>query len=380
MTPVAFIPCPSYAGAPDAVRRALESLGGVDRFFRPGLRVLIKPNLLSDSAPDEAITTHPEMARAVIRHAREAGAIPSVADCPAGSLRVASVWEKTGFRSLCEQENVPLLHLEQAGAAAFECDGIRFTVTQPLLDADLVVNLPKVKTHTLTVLTAGVKNLYGALPGFQKATLHRDFPLPDDMGRLLARIVGIVKPGLTLADAVVGMEGNGPSGGNPVKLGFVAASTDPVALDAALCRVLGIPRAAVPWFRHFPGERSESISLVGEPPRPGSIPFRLPGSWKTRLVPRPLLRLLAPLVWIRPALDPAACIRCGRCAAGCPLHALEKRPDAPPRLAARRCIGCCCCHELCPVKAIRMTESRLMRLISGGRLVSSSASKPGAPS
>ncbi len=375
MTPVSFAACSSYADASNAVQTVLEPIGGASLFFRPGLRVLIKPNLLADAIPEQAITTHPELARAVIRLVRAGGAIPCVADSSASSLNASAVWEKTGFRALCEQENVPLLNLEQSGSDPFDCDGIRFGVAKPVLEADLVVNLPKVKTHTLTTLTAGVKNLYGTLPGFQKASLHKAFPKPDDMGRLLARLVDIVKPGLTIADGVVGMEGDGPSGGTPVQLGFVAASTDPVSLDAALCQILGIPLAAVPWFRYLPRERFESITLVGEPPVPGSLSFRLPATWKGRLISRSVVRLLAPLLWIRPAIDPALCIRCGRCAAACPAQALEFTKGAVPRLQNRLCFGCCCCHEVCPVKAIHMTESRLMRIVSRGRLIASPSSK-----
>jgi uncharacterized protein (DUF362 family)/Pyruvate/2-oxoacid:ferredoxin oxidoreductase delta subunit len=369
MTPVAFARCESYDQALDAVGRALAALGGPARFFKPGQKVLIKPNLLADAEPSQAITTHPEIARAVIRLARAEGAIPSVGDSPASALRVGAVWEKTGFRALCDSENVPLLNLEQAGSRPFTCAGATVAVAAPVLDADLVVNLPKVKTHTLTVFTGAVKNLYGTLPGFQKATLHKLFPSADDMSRLVAELADIIRPGLSIADGVIGMEGNGPSGGEPRHLGFVAASAHPAALDAALCRVLGIPAGAVPLFRHLPRELWDSVALVGEPPEPGTASLKLPGSWKSRLIPRPLVRLLAPLFWIRPVLDPALCIHCGRCAAACPPRALIYEKGNIPRLKGPLCIGCCCCHEVCPVKAIHMTESPLMRRISRGRLI-----------
>jgi uncharacterized protein (DUF362 family)/Pyruvate/2-oxoacid:ferredoxin oxidoreductase delta subunit len=370
MTAVTFAACDSYPQAQAAVRRALDLAGGPGRFFKPGLRVLIKPNFLSDATPDQAITTHPEIARAVIRLAREEGAIPCVADSPAGALRIQAVWERTGFRALCGEEQVPLLNLEQAGSRSFTFNGVSFAIAKPVLEADLVVNLPKVKTHTLTMFTGAVKNLYGTLPGFQKATLHKIFPTADEMGRFLAHLVDLVKPGLSIADAVIGMEGNGPSGGTPVKLGFVAASTDPVALDAALCRVLGVPLGVVPWFRHLPQDRAEAIDLTGDVPAPGSLKLALPSNWKSRLIPRPLIRLLAPLFWIRPEIDSNRCIRCGRCARACPASALAFEKDRLPVLDGRRCIGCCCCHESCPVKAMRMVESPFMRRISRGRLVS----------
>ncbi|MFO7534554.1 MAG: DUF362 domain-containing protein [Kiritimatiellia bacterium] len=376
MNTVSFASCRSYGAAESAVRRVLEPLGGPARFFKPGQRVLIKPNLLADATPEQAITTHPEIARAVIRLAREAGALPVVADSPAGPLRLQAVLEKTGFKALCEQEQTPFINLEQAPSAPFSCAGFPFVIAKPVLEADLVVNLPKVKTHTLTIFTGAVKNLYGTLPGFQKATMHKHFPSGDDMGRLLACILDIVRPGLSIADGVVGMDGNGPSGGQPVELGFLAASTDAAALDAALCRALNVPLSVVPWFRHLAKERYETLTLAGEPPAPGSLRFNLPGGWKNRLIPKALVRLLAPLFWVRPVLNPQTCIRCGRCAAACPARALDHRPGEVPRLRGPACIGCCCCHEICPVKAIEMTESPLMRLVSRGRLVSTGNPNP----
>ncbi len=375
--PVAFAVCRSYADSAAAVRRALDALGGPARFFKPGCRVLIKPNLLTDAEPARAVTTHPEIVRALIRLAREAGASPCVADSPAGALRVSEVWEKTGFRALCEQEHTPLLNLEKTDSVAFLCDGVRFTIAKPVLEADLVVNAPKVKTHSLTLFTGAIKNLYGTIPGFQKANLHTAFPTPQDMGRLLATIADTIRPGLSVADGVVGMDGNGPSAGHPIPLGFVAASPDPVALDAALCGCLGIPLNRVSGFRHVERARHQDIALLGEPPAPGALRVRLPNTWKYRLIiPRPLARALKRLIWIRPTLDPARCTRCGRCAAACPAKALEYPGKQIPRLIGPRCIGCCCCHELCPVNAIRMTESPLMRLVTKGNLTALAKQNP----
>jgi len=317
------------------------------------------------------VTTHPELVRALIRLVREAGASPVVADSPAGALRVAGVWEKTGFRALCETEQTPLLNLEQAPVETFTCDGIRYAIARPVLEADLVINVPKVKTHSLTLFTGAMKNLYGTLPGFQKANLHTAFPTPADMGRLLAAIVDRVRPALSVADGVIGMEGNGPSGGDPVALGFIAASRDPVALDAALCERIGIPPERVPGFRPFPASRWRPVVALGDPPDPQARPVRRPATWPYLLIPRRLARALRPLIWVRPAIDPAVCIHCGRCVAACPTSALAADPGRVPRLAGRRCIGCCCCHELCPVKAIHMTESPLMQIATHGGLTAS---------
>jgi uncharacterized protein (DUF362 family)/NAD-dependent dihydropyrimidine dehydrogenase PreA subunit len=296
-----------------------------------------------------------------------------VADSPANAVKLDRVWERTGFGAMCAAESVPLLNLEQRGSVRFEADGCSFTVARPVAEADVVINLPKVKTHMLTTLTAGVKNMYGIVPGFQKTHLHREHPRPSDFGRLMAAIYRTSPPALTIADAVTGMEGDGPSSGSPVRLGFLAASGDAVALDHVLCRMLGIPPSRVAYLTRLcdtDSGFSESAIRVAEcsddPVPPVSL--RLPSAVPPSLIPRPLVRLLAPLVWIRPGVSDT-CTSCGRCVRACPAAALSAGASGrPPALDPRRCIGCCCCHEVCPAGAIRMVQSPLLSLLRRGPL------------
>ena len=364
---VTFEACTSYSDALDGtLERLLAPLGGMAAFVRPGQAVLIKPNLLTDRAPEEAVTTHPELVRAIIRSVRARGGKPSVADSPASAAKLEQVWEKTGFRALCETEDVPLLNLERAGSQLCTADGISFHVAKPVLEADVLINVPKIKAHTLTTLTAAVKNLYGTLPGYQKAQLHMAFPNPAGFGRMLRAIYSKVRPALHVADGVIGMEGEGPSAGKPVALGFLAASTDAEAMDLALCRLLRINPAAVPYL---------DAARFREPaPKPG-IPqpahFRVPSTLGARLIPAPLVRLLGGLIWIRPSISEAACIRCGRCVKACPVNALSLEPGwTALRLAPSKCIGCCCCHEICPQQAISMAQSPTVRLLRRGKTLS----------
>ena len=368
--PVSIVRCADYSDVPAAVERALALLGGIHRFVRPGQRVLVKPNLLSDRAPELACTTHPEVARAVVRLVRAAGAIPVVGDSPSNVTKVERVWEKTGFRAMCDEERVPLLSLEKAGSESFSVDGIRFHVAKPVLDADVIISVPKVKTHVLTVLTAAVKNMYGIVPGFQKTTFHKLYPRPAQFGRALAAIYSRVAPALAVADAVVGMDGDGPSGGAPTALGFVAASGDGVALDLALCQLLGIDPRVVPYFAPLRAlgvgvPDTGDVELVGDPVSALALPaFRTPSTLKFRLLPSALVRLVQPLFWIRPRMTDA-CIRCGQCVKACPADALRLPPESKPVLSPRKCVECCCCHEVCPVKAVRMTPSPIARLVYG---------------
>ena len=362
---VQIIACPAYgAGAQAAVREVVAALGGMRHFIEPGQQVILKPNLLTDRTPEEAVTTHPDIVEAAIKLVREAGGTPIVADSPANAAKLQAVWERTGIGALCERTGTPLLSLEESGSRAFESGGYSFHIAKPLLEADAIINLPKAKTHVLTTLTAAVKNLYGAVPGYHKTQLHARHPKPADFAKLLREIHACVKPVLNIADGIVGMEGDGPSGGRPVPLGVVAAATDAYALDAALCQIMGLPLRAVPYLHRQQGRAHDAplFCTVGDTPIPQHR-VRRPRTMAARLVPEWLGRLVAQQLWVRPAFS-EACIRCGRCIKACPTAALALPPaTGVPELAPTRCIGCCCCHEVCPVKAIDMTTGPLLRLL-----------------
>ena len=173
-SPVWFARCADY-GAPvaSALGRLLAESGLLAADAVRGKRVLVKPNLLTDRTPDEAVTTHPDVLRPVLRHLKAAGADVSVGDSPASTANLRSVLSKSGLGAVCEEEGVPFVPFEGEGVQNFTEDGFSFSLAKPVVEADLIVNLPKVKSHALTKLTAAVKNLYGAVPGYSKATLHR---------------------------------------------------------------------------------------------------------------------------------------------------------------------------------------------------------------
>ena len=362
---VALTKCSAYgAGLRKALDRLLAELGGIADFVHAGQSVLIKPNLLTDRQPAEAVTTHPELVRALIRILRDQGATPLVGDSPASAVKLERVWQRTGFAAMCAEENVPLVSFESAGSVHFDRNGYSFSVAKPVVDADVVINVPKVKTHVLTILTGATKNMYGVLPGYQKAQFHRTLPTPGEIAGLMLEICRTVPPALSIADAVIGMEGDGPSGGKPVELGFLAASSDPIAMDVTLCRTLGIQVRAVPYLRNLLETPREPIEVVGaalEDIRAEA--FRAPGTLRARLIPGGLIRLLGPLFWIRPEISDR-CTLCGRCVESCPVDALSAPDgDGKPALRPKQCLGCCCCHEVCPSGAVSMVQSPVLRLI-----------------
>jgi len=368
----AFVKQADYSsGIRDSVEQLIELLGGMDTLFAKNSKILIKPNMLTDRTPDQAVTTHPELVRAIIRIIREHGSNPVVADSPASVVKLETVWEKTGYRQLCEEENVPLINLEASGSVAFERNGFKFNIAKPVLDADAVINVPKVKTHNYTVLTCAMKNLFGTVPGYQKTHLHKTYPHPRDFGKVIVEINKVIKPILNIADGVIGMDGNGPSAGKPAPLGFLAASRDARSLDLALCRILKIKQSKVSYLGS--DKTNNDIEIVGDPV-PEIRNFRLPVTFATHLIPGKLASLLGRFIWIRPSIS-EACVSCGRCAAACPAKALTMKKGQRPMLDRKKCIGCCCCHEICPQKAISMQMSPILRLFSGRSLSSHPADK-----
>jgi uncharacterized protein (DUF362 family)/Pyruvate/2-oxoacid:ferredoxin oxidoreductase delta subunit len=362
---VLFIRCADYKDAlTSSVERIFRDTHWLRRENFAGKRVLIKPNMLTDRIPEQAVTTHPELLRQVIAQLKKCGALITVGDSPASAANLKEVWRKTGVAAVCCDEEVELISFEQSGAEIVECGGRRISIAKAALQCDIIFNLPKVKSHSLTVLTAAVKNLYGVVPGYTKTALHRQHPDLKDFGTLVKTIHDCLPPVWSIADGVIGMEGQGPANGTPVHLAFLAVSRDPFALDIAICDVLGIKPQQVPYLavdngleRHHPEISGDTIKISH---------FAIPtGAHLLDRIPAWVVKLAAGLIWIRPRFFSERCIHCGMCVRACPVNALtlEERTDKLPRLNKRLCITCSCCHEVCPVDAIKMCQSSLLRMI-----------------
>lgn len=343
----------SYDTVRDAVDRAL-ALFPVPLADR---KVLIKPNVLRASGPAEGITTHPAVLRAVVDAVEEAGpAAIVVGDNPGvhcyganeESFRKAGLLDAAkGYYQNIGNDSRPLA-FDPAFAPTV-------SVSQAVLDADVVISLPRFKTHGLTVLTGAIKNSYGFLPGAQKARLHRAAGSPERFHELVVEVFRLRVPELFLLDAVVGMEGNGPASPDLRDIGLFLASDDAVALDAVVATMMGCDPGRLRFLRRAKelglGDYDlDAVEIVGELRR---IPdFRLPPLGGEAVTDNAAVQTaIEERLRLRPAADPAACTGCGTCVEQCPVSALALR-DALPVVDPEACITCYCCQELCPEKAI----------------------------
>jgi uncharacterized protein (DUF362 family) len=229
-----------------AVTTLLKPLGGIQAFVKPGQRVLLKPNLLTGSRPGKECVTRPELVHVVAQMVIEAGGKPFLGDSPAfGSAKGVAI--ASGYQPTIEELNLPIVefHGKRYQSVSEEFNHLR--LSKEAMEADVVINLPKVKSHVQLVLTLGVKNLFGCVPGKMKAWWHMESGKDaSKFASMLVETAKAINPNLTIVDGIIGHEGNGPSGGEPRHLGVLAASSDVFALDRAMVEILNVNPTQLP--------------------------------------------------------------------------------------------------------------------------------------
>lgn len=243
----------------ESLETLLEPLGGMAAFVKPGNRVLLKPNLLTGARPGKECTTRPELVYAIAQIVMEAGGKPFLGDSPAfGSAKGVAV--ANGYLPILEELNLPIIEFHAQRYQTVNEGFNHLLLCKEAMEADVVINLPKVKSHTQLVLTLGVKNLFGCVPGKMKAWWHMEAGKDANrFGEMLVETARAIDPDLTIIDGIIGHEGNGPSGGEPRPLGVLAASPDVFALDRAMVEILNVPPEQVPTVA-----ASMRLGLVGE--------------------------------------------------------------------------------------------------------------------
>jgi len=341
------------------VRQALDKAFELFPLELEGKRVLIKPNVLRASEAKEGIVTHPAVVRAVVEKVETMGpASIAVGDNPGVFNYGANEesFKKTGLMEAAKG------HYQNIGNDAQEVDFNpdfmpTVSLSRIVLEADVIISLPKFKTHGLTVITGAFKNSYGFLPGAQKARLHKAAGSPERFHEMLVDVFRLRVPDLFIVDAVVGMEGNGPASPNLRNIGLILASDNAVALDGTMALMMGCEPGRLRFLQKAKevglGDYGLStIEVIGElkqltnfklPPLGGEVDFHNE-TIQARLHSRTLLR---------PQADPQLCTGCGTCVDHCPVSALSMN-DHLPQVDARTCIICFCCQEICPEKAITL--------------------------
>ncbi len=333
-----------YTKGAECLRKVLDQYA---HLFKKGDRVLVKPNLLSARDIQKGVTTHPKTLDAILHFLKDIGTKPFVGDSPpdGNGYRVA---QQTGLIEVCEKHRVDFVEFDEP--VRVDHDGeYDFNLSKCVLEADKIVNLAKMKTHSLTMLTLAVKNTFGCVPGKEKASWHFKALNTNHFAKLMVEICSAVNPTLSIVDGLIAHEGNGPSNGTPKSLGVIFISENPFALDDAITISLGIDRKKNP--------------ILMEAAKKKCIPqYKIQGEWSGSMVLPTTHLVFSGLHFIsnrfnrfkkRPQIDGGKCIKCRRCEQSCPLKAID---IDPLQIDYSKCIRCYVCHEVCPEDAISLVR------------------------
>ncbi len=368
---VSIVKIPDYntEKVKSAVAKSLEPLGGISAFVKPEQKVLLKPNILLGLSPDKAATTHPAIITAVAELVNEAGGIVFLGDSP-GVGSFESAMKPTGIGEVVEKLGIELADF--SNEHSFECeDNIiakHIKLAKAVADADVIITLPKLKTHVQMTMTCAVKNQYGLVVGMQKGEYHFRLENREALADLMVDINKIAKPALAICDAIEAMEGEGPSGGTPRNLGIILASADLSALDVAACEIIGLNPNDIPVVQackrqNFGATSLSEIEIAGESIESVKVTdFKQIENLKSvmRILPMPqfLLKIVRAHWAAKPRINKDKCVKCYKCRTGCPVKPPAIDPDRPvgKEVDDKTCIRCYCCHEFCIAKAIDLKK------------------------
>ncbi len=371
---VSIVECKRYHY--DTVKESLLSIfepwDGLSFFARKGRKVLLKPNLLAAAHPEEAVTTHPVIMEVLADMFREIGCTVYIGDSP-GNDPEDYTYDITGMKNVATKTGAEIIYFNDnnriCNKNTKEC---QYNLTSALDNIDLVINVAKLKTHSLTGLTGAVKNVYGCVAGKRKKKLHYEHPLPLDFSKQLVDIYLSVKPAFSIIDSVVAMEGMGPRSGKPRHVGLLIAAENAFAADLAAALITGfnniqVTTLAVAKDMGIKGVNPKDLNIRGK-----QLSDCLIKDFDRGLVSDgKVIGLLArfPVVWLKkalrrsrpyPIIKKSDCIQCGKCYTGCPPQIISFK-NKKPVIEYIKCIQCYCCQEFCPVGAIELKRIKKWR-------------------
>lgn len=362
--------CGSYNK--EAVEAALDELlapwDGLSQWGGKGKKVFLKVNLLLAVHPDSACTTHPVFTAAVIRAVQKTGAEVFFGDLPGGFHvgTAKAIYEKCGMNKVAEETGANLVRLENFGFRERAIPGgrkMKVIHTPKLLDEmDFIINLPKLKTHMQALYTGAVKNMFGFITTSDRTAAHQ-YSKFSEFSVALVDIYSALKPSFNIMDAIVGMEGTGPSQGKPVKLNMMFASADAVALDAVAASATGFaPREIMTTV--IAGERGlgvadlSRIDARGVPVSKIAKNVKRPSRFVFSVFPL-FNDLFLEATKVKPYIKKDECKKCRHCVEVCPVGAIET--SAAFEIQDKKCVLCFCCHEVCPHSAVKLKKSAFVR-------------------
>jgi uncharacterized protein (DUF362 family)/ferredoxin len=382
MKKVALMKCADYdqKNVDKAVEDGLALLGGLEKYIRPGMRVLLKVNLLMKKKPEDCTTTHPAVVEALVKAIQKIGAYPVIGDSPGGPFLegiLRGIYEATGMGEVAERTGAELFYDTGTVDVCYPEGRLlkKITISSMVHHADAVISVGKLKTHGMTGYTGAVKNLFGVIPGVTKVEYH--FRMPDlrNFSDMLVDLCEYVKPVLSVIDGIVGMEGAGPSAGDPRKVGALILSDCPHSADVTGISLMGVDPLNICTIQRA-RERGiitgvlKDVRVLGTPVEdllvkdfklalPHDIHFM---KGRFPYLPKSLEKRINNWLTPKPVFMEDVCKGCWDCERNCPPKAI-KMVDRKPQVDLEQCIRCFCCQELCPHMAVQIKRPWIFRRI-----------------
>lgn len=353
------------------INDGIELLGGWRKFVLPEMKVLLKVNLIGPKTSDTAAITHSEFVRALTRILKRLGCTVWIGDSSGGAIAgIAPTTQSmvvSGLDAVAKEEGAVIKNFDKEGVVKVETPsgyGGEMYIAKPMFEADFIINLPKLKTHSAGIYTGAVKNLFGCIPGLKKAVYHRMAPNPKDLGMVIADIHKSVKVGLHIMDGVTAMQGEGPTAGDVYHAGKILFSTDPLALDTVAASMLDMEIDDIPILisareRNLGESVLSKIEVGGDYNLPPKLKgFKYPKKFRSRKQGNySALVKVIDFLKTRPKIDIKQCKHCNMCVESCPVQAINQETK---EINYESCIECMCCHELCLHKAVELRKDKLI--------------------
>ena len=373
MSKVIIQECASYDNSTIAekLNSGLGLIGGWETFVKPGMKVLLKVNLIGPKSSETAAVTHCEFVRAITKILKKMNCIVWIGDSSGGAIAgiapTAQSFEVSGLNKVAKEEGAEIKNFDREGVK--ECNitadyGDKLYLAKPVFDADLVINLPKFKTHTAGIYTGAFKNVFGFIPGLKKAEYHKLLPDPKNFGSMLADIHENSKIALHIMDGITAMQGEGPTAGDVYNGHKILISTDPLALDTVAARMIGLDIKDIPILnaareRNLGQWKLENIQICGDYNCPPELKgFKLPKRFNSKKKQNygALIKVID-FLKTRPKIKLSLCKQCNMCVESCPVQAIDRETKG---IDYSKCIECMCCHELCRYKAVELKKDNMV--------------------